>query len=129
MELFILPRNIDFELQTDLKKVTYGKMLFERVHGAVDIRHQAIHLKDLSMRGLDADMSATLVYHASEKKKGYTGFDFKLQKVNIGKLVDFIPSLDEMVPMLRSFKGIVNFDAAAEAELDSAMNIRIPSLR
>ena len=129
MELFILPDNIDFELQTQLKKVTYGKMLFENVRGAVDVRDQAIHLKNLSMRGLDADMSASLVYHANEKKKGYTGFDFKLKDVNIGKLVDFIPSLDEMVPMLRSFKGIVNFDAAAEAELDSALNIKIPSLR
>ena len=129
MELFVLPDNIDFELQTHLKKVTYGKMLFEDVRGAVDMRHQAIHLKNLSMRGLDADMSASLVYHANEKKKGYTGFDFKLKDVNIGKLVDFIPSLDEMVPMLRSFKGIVNFDATAEAELDSALNIKIPSLR
>ena len=129
MELFILPKNIDFQLQTRLNKVTYGKMLFEHVQGDVDLRDQALHLKNLSMRGLDADMKATVVYHASEQQKGYTGFHFQLEKVNIGKLVDFIPSLDEMVPMLRSFKGIVNFDAAAEAELDSAMNIKIPSLR
>ena len=129
MELFVIPSNIDFEFNTQLKKVTYGNMLFENVNGAVDIRNKAIHLKNLSMRGLDADMKASLVYHTSNKKKGYTGFDFKLKDVNIGKLVDFIPSLDEVVPMLRSFKGIVNFDAAAEAELDSALNIKIPSLR
>ena len=129
MELFVIPGNIDFELQTQLDKVVYGKMVFEQVHGAVDVRDQAVHLKDLSMRGLDADMKATLVYHAKDKRKGFTGFDFKLEDVNIGKLVDFIPALDSIVPMLRSFKGIVDFDATAEAQLDSALNLQIPTLR
>ena len=40
MKLFVIPRNIDFELQTDLKKVIFEKMLFENVHGAVDIKNQ-----------------------------------------------------------------------------------------
>ena len=31
--------------------------------------------------------------------------------------------------MLRSFQGVVDFDAAAEAVLDSNLNIKIPSLR
>ena len=129
IKLFIIPKHIDFELQTDLKRVRYDKMLFENVRGEVDIRDQAVHLNSLRMRGLDAGMSATMVYRATEKKRGYAGFDFKLRRVNIGKLVDFIPSLDTIVPMLRSFQGRVNFDAAAEARLDSNMNIRIPSLR
>ena len=129
MELFVIPDKVDFQLQTELKKVIYGKMVFENVKGTVDLKNQAIHLKNLSMRGLDADMQANLVYQAKNKKKGYTGFDFKLQEVNIGKLVDFIPALDSIVPMLRSFKGIVNFDATAEAQLDSFLNIQIPTLR
>lgn len=129
MKLFVIPRNIDFELQTDLKKVVFEKMLFENVHGAVDIKNQAIHLEDLSMRALDADMKAIMVYKASSPRGGYAGFDFKIRNINIAKLVDFVPSLDTIVPMLRSFKGRVMFDVAADARLDSAMNIRIPTLR
>ncbi len=129
LELFVIPKNLDFELQTNLKRVKYDNMVFEDVHGAVDIRNQAVHLKDLSMRGMDAQMNATLVYRAHEKKSGYAGFDFKLHKINIAKLVEFVPSLDTIVPMLRSFQGVVDFDAAAEAVLDSNLNIKIPSLR
>ncbi|MHC8415107.1 AsmA family protein [Bacteroides hominis] len=129
MKLFVIPRNIDFELQTDLKKVVFEKMLFENVHGAVDIKNQAIHLEDLSMRALDADMKAVMVYKASSPRGGYAGFDFKIRNINIAKLVDFVPSLDTIVPMLRSFKGRVMFDVAADTRLDSAMNIRIPTLR
>lgn len=129
LELFVVPENLDFELQTNLKRVKYDKMIFEDVRGAVDIRNQAVHLKDLTMKGLGADMRATVVYRAKEKKRGYAGFDFKLHKINIGKLVEFVPSLDTIVPMLRSFQGLVDFDAAAEARLDSNLNIKIPSLR
>ena len=129
MKLFVIPRNIYFELQTDLKKVIFEKMLFENVHGAVDIKNQAIHLEDLSMRALDADMKAVMVYKAGSPRGGYAGFDFKIRNINIAKLVDFVPALDTIVPMLRSFKGRVMFDVAADARLDSAMNIRIPTLR
>jgi len=115
MKLFVIPRNIDFELQTDLKKVVFEKMLFENVHGAVDIKNQAIHLEDLSMRALDADMKAVMVYKASSPRGGYAGFDFKIRNINIAKLVDFVPSLDTIVPMLRSFKGRVMFDVAGGA--------------
>ena len=129
MKLFVIPRNIDFELQTDLKKAIFEKMLFENVHGAVDIKNQAIHLEDLSMRALDAGMKAVMVYKAGSPRGGYAGFDFKIRNINIAKLVDFVPALDTIVPMLRSFKGRVMFDVAADARLDSAMNIRIPTLR
>ena len=70
------------------------------------------------MRALEAEMKTALVYRAARKSRGYAGFDFRIKDINIGKLVDFIPALDTVVPMLRSFKGLVNFDVAAEAVLD-----------
>ncbi|OUN70235.1 AsmA-like C-terminal region-containing protein [Barnesiella sp. An55] len=129
LQLFVIPKNIDFELQTNLRRVRYGKMTFRNVHGAVDVRNQAIHLKELSMEGLGATMNTTLIYQARNAKAGYAGFDFKLHNINIGKLVDFIPSLDTIVPMLRSFQGTVEFNVSAESALDSCLNIKIPSLR
>ena len=129
MKLFVLPGNLDFELQTDLKKVVFGKVEFEDVCGKVDLKNRTLYLRNLEMRALDADMKAVMVYRADSVRGGYTGFDFKIRDINIAKLVDFIPSMDTIVPMLRSFKGRVQFDVAAEARLDSNMNIRIPTLR
>ncbi|WP_298115688.1 AsmA-like C-terminal region-containing protein [uncultured Bacteroides sp.] len=129
LELFVVPRNVDFELTTRLKRVRYGKMVFKDVRGDVDIRNQAIHLKELSMTGMGAEMRTTLIYQARQRKRGYAGFDFRLHNINIAKLVDFAPSLDSIVPMLRSFQGTVDFDVAAETHLDSCLNIKIPSLR
>lgn len=129
LELFVVPKNVDFELTTRLRRVRYGKMVFEDVRGDIDVRNQAVHLKELSMRGMDAEMRTTLIYQATQRKRGYAGFDFRLHNIDISKLVDFAPSLDSIVPMLRSFQGTVDFDVAAETRLDSCLNIKIPSLR
>lgn len=129
IKLFVIPQNIDFELQTNLRRVRYGKMVFENVRGAVDIRDQTVHLQELSMNGLGATMNTTLLYRARQPEEGYAGFDFRLHRVDIGRLVDFIPSLDSIVPMLRSFEGVVDFNVAAETYLDSCLNLRIPTLR
>ena len=129
MRLFVIPDNVDFELQTNLRRVRYGKLLFENVRGAVDVRNQAVHLQELSMTGLGATMRTTVIYHAARPERGYAGFDFKLQNINIARLVDFSPSLDTIVPMLRSFEGTVDFNVAAETVLDSCLNIEIPTLR
>ncbi len=129
LKLFVIPKNIDFELTTNLRRVRYGKMLFTDVKGDVDVRNQAIHLKELSMKGMGATMKTTLLYRAARPQAGYAGFDFKLHDVNIGHLVDFVPSLDSIVPMLRSFEGVVDFNVAAASALDSCFNLKIPSLR
>lgn len=129
MKLFIIPKNIDFELKTYVGKVSFDKMVFEHISSLVQIKDQVAYLSNLSMRALEADMKAVVVYKATSEQQGYTGFDFNIQDINVGKLVDFIPTLDTIVPMLRSFKGLVNFNVALEAQLDSAMNIRIPTLK
>lgn len=129
LRLFVVPRNVDFALQTDFRRVRYGKLVLRDVHGAVDIQNQTIHLQELSMRGLGATMRTTLLYRANRPDSGYAGFDFRLRDIDIARLVEITPSLDSIVPMLRSFQGRVNCDITAESDLDSCLRLRIPSLR
>ena len=127
--LFVVPKNIDLEFETNIGRARYNHMIFENVRGKIQIKDQMINLENLSMKALDALMKTSLLYKGDSTKDGYAGFSFNIYKINIGKLVTFIPELDTIVPMLRSFKGLVNFNIAAESRLDSLMNIRIPSLR
>lgn len=43
MKLFVLPGNLDFELQTDLKKVVFEQVEFEDVCGKVDLKNRTLH--------------------------------------------------------------------------------------
>ena len=104
-------------------------MLFENVRGDVDIRNQAIHLKELSMRGLGATMNTTLPLPDRPPRQRLRSFDLRLSNVQHRQPRRLHPSLDSIVPMLRSFQGTVDFNVAAASGLDSCFNLQIPTLR
>lgn len=128
-KLFIVPDGIDFTLDVDVKKVLFATMELENIKGEMVIRNQSIELADLNLHTMAADMNTTLVYSTQDSTSAYTGFDLRMKDIQVGKLVEFIPALDSLVPMLRSIDGRVNFQIAAEAKLDSTMSIDIPSIQ
>lgn len=129
MSVFVVPPGIDFTFETNINKVLYGKLELDSIHGKVVMQNQCIELSDLSMRSMAADVKTTMLYKASSREKAYTGFDLRLDDINVGSLIDFMPSLDSIVPMLRSFEGLVDFHMAAETDLDSTMMVDLPTLR
>ena len=127
--LFVVPPGIDFTFQTDIKKVLFGKLQMDSIHGEVVMRNQCIQLSDLELRSSAANMSTTALYRATDTTKAYAGFALQMHDIRIDSLVGLIPSLDTLFPMLRSFEGLVDFHIAADSWLDSAMNIDLPTLR
>lgn len=129
MSVFVVPPGINFTFETNINKVLYGKLELDSIHGKVVMQNQCIELSDLSMRSMAADVRTTMLYKASSKEKAYTGFDLRMDDIDVGSLIDFMPSLDTIVPMLRSFEGLVDFHMAAETDLDSTMMVDLPTLR
>lgn len=127
--LFVVPPGIDFTFQTDIRKVLFGRLEMDSIHGEVVMRNQCIELSDLNLRSSAANMSTSALYKATDTLRAYTGFSLQMEDIRIDSLVQLIPSLDTLFPMLRSFAGTVNFHIAADAWLDSTMMIELPTLR
>lgn len=129
MAVFVVPPGIDFKFETRINKVLYGKLELDSIHGEMIMRNQCIELSDLSLRSMAADMKTTMLYKASTPERAYAGFDLRMDDIHVASLINFMPSLDTLFPMLRSFEGMVDFHIAAEADLDSTMMIDLPTLR
>lgn len=129
MSVFVVPERVDFTMHTRIDKVQLGHMVIENINGDIVMRNQTIQLDSLKMHTLAADMISTLVYRAKESSSAYTGFDVKMKDIQVGKLVELMPALDTLVPMLRSLDGIVNFHIAAETSLGADMTPIIPSIQ
>lgn len=127
--LFVVPRGIDFTFQTDIRKILFGKVELDSIHGEVVMRNQCIELSDLELRSSAANMSTSALYRASDTTRAYAGFALRMHDIRIDSLVRLIPSLDTLFPMLRSFEGVVDFNIAADSWLDSTMMIDLPTLR
>jgi len=127
--LFVVPANVDFTFQTDIRQVLFGKLRLDSIHGEVVMRNQCIELSDLELRSSAANMSTSAVYKATDTLRAYAGFALQMHDIRVDSLVTLMPALDTLFPMLRSFAGTVDFHIAADAWLDSAMMIDLPTLR
>lgn len=127
--VFVVPSGIDFTFRTDIRKILFGKLVMEDIHGEMVMRNQCIQMSDLNMRSSAADMEATMIYKATDTLRAYTGFALKMHDIRIDTLVKVVPSLDTLFPMLRSFEGVADFHISAETWLDSTMMVDLPTLR
>ncbi len=129
VSVFVIPSNVDFTLSTDIGHVKFGNLDITNILGDMTIRNQSIELSDLQLHTLAADMSTTMVYKAVNPESAYTGFDLKMNDIQVGRLIEAMPALDTLVPMLRSLDGKVNFRIAAEAQLKQDMMPDIPTIQ
>ena len=127
--LFVVPRNLDMELNARMKKVHYGRFRLSEANGKIIIRNGSIRIPDLKIASDMGNADVSLVYKAPTTKGAYTGLDLQTEHVRMGELIRSLPVLDSLTPMIRSFEGTVACHITAVTELDSLSNVSMPATR
>ncbi|SEF93599.1 AsmA-like C-terminal region-containing protein [Parabacteroides chinchillae] len=127
-QLFILPANIDVTLHTNAKRIDFKDLALENVQGEVILRDQSVNLSNLNMHSNMGCGTLTMVYTAKNKQGATAGFDLDLEQIQVEKLISLYPAIDTLVPMLRSFEGVVDCQVTATCKIDSTMSVILPSL-
>jgi hypothetical protein len=124
--LFVVPRNIDMELNTSMRNVKYNDFDIKRADGKIIVRNRSIKIPDLKIKSDIGNVDLSMVYKAPTTKGAHTGLDIHMERVQIRELIRSIPVLDSLTPMMRSFDGMAECNIIAVAELDSLANLIIP---
>lgn len=127
-QLFVVPKYLDMIFSTNAKRIDFKDLQLENVHGDVIIRDQTLNLSNLSMHSNMGCGNLTMAYTAKDKQEASTGFDLQLEHMQVEKLIGLFPSIDTLVPMLRSFEGVVDCQIAATCKLDSTLSLKMPTL-
>lgn len=129
LDLFIVPRGIDFELNTDLARVEFGRLILDKTHGKVTVRDGIARLNNLSIDALGAQIATTLVYDCSADSLAKVGMILASRSIDVHSVIELIPSLDTLMPMLNSFEGKVNFTLTADTKFNRAYTINPKDIR
>lgn len=127
-QLVIIPKFLDLSLRTDAKRIQFKDLELENVVGEVVVRDQALNLSELRMNSNIGDGSLTMVYSTPDETHASMGLELGLNKILVNKLIDLFPSMDTLVPMLRSFEGVVDCQITATCQTDSTMSVLLPTL-
>lgn len=126
--LIVVPGNVDIDVDLDVKHGVYADLTLSKLSGCLIVHDRCLQLNDLEAVTDAGTMKLTGLYATRSKKDITTGFDLEMQKIQVARLIKLIPSVDTLLPMLRSFEGVVDCQMAATAALDTAMNIQMPTL-
>ncbi|MDH6306863.1 hypothetical protein M2459_002120 [Parabacteroides sp. PF5-5] len=127
--IFIVPSFLDLTLTMDAKHIDYKDLEMKNVIGEVVLRNQSANLKKLDFDSNIGHGIVTMFYTSDkEKQEAAAGFDMEVQGILVEKLIDLYPAIDTLLPMLRSFEGIVDCQMSLTCDIDSTMSVVLPSL-
>ena len=126
---FIVPLGIDVTLNTKIDKAIVGEMNLHNIGGGLTVKDGILVLNEMGFTSDAATMELTAMYKSPRKNHLYVGFALHLIEIDIAEMIDLIPELDTLVPMLSSFAGRAEFHIAAETYLKSNYDPKMSTLR
>lgn len=124
----LVPMNIDALLRVSAKNIIYGDMLLHNMSGNVQVYRGALHFDQLRASADMGSVNLSALYSAPTKKNMSFGFGLQIKDLYIDKVLELVPAVDSIMPLLSDVKGIVNADIAATTDVDTMMNLKIPTL-
>lgn len=125
---FIVPKDVDVTLHTHIRRsVAFGNDLSD-VAGALTVKDGTAILDQIGFVCKAATMQLTAYYRSPRPNNLFTALDFHLLDIRIDELLQMIPAVDTLVPMLAAFNGNANFHLAAETYLDAFYHPKMSTL-
>ena len=126
---FMVPTDVDLALNTHLSEVEVFNQHAKDLKGGIYVKNGTLMLDEVGFVCRAAKLQLTAMYRTPRKNHLYVGLDYHMLDVDIDELLTMIPNLEDMVPMLKSFKGAAQFHLAAETYLKSNYEPKMSTLR
>lgn len=125
---FIVPKNVDVTLLTNINRcVAFGNDLRD-VSGELTVKDGVAVLDQMGFVCKAARMQLTALYKSPRPNNLFASIDFHLLDIQIDELLDMIPCIDTLVPMLKAFNGNADFHLAGETFLNARYQPKMSSL-
>ena len=114
----MIPKGIDLTLYTNLSEVEFNDHTFNNVGGDISIKDGVMIMQELGFSSKAAEMQLTAIYRTPNVQDRFMEVDFHLLDIEIDELIDIVPSVDSIMPMLKAFSGKAQFHFAAQTYLE-----------
>lgn len=129
ISLPIVPGDIDFELNTQLAKVELGRLNISNMNGKVTLKDGVARLNNLSLHTLGAELSTTVIYDCKSDTVARVGLILGSNSIDVHSVIELMPALDTLMPMLNSFEGKIDFLVRANTKFHKGFAINPRDIR
>ena len=128
IELIVIPANLVADISVNASDIKYSNLDISKVTAALVMKERCVQITNTTAKTNMGDISFDGFYSTKSKKDLKAGFSLNLDDITAEKVISLMPSVDTLMPLLKSFKGLLNCEMACTAQLDTNMNIITPSI-
>ena len=127
-DLVVIPANLNATVGLDARNIKFSGLEVNSLSCDIIVKERCMQILNTSVSTNVGAGSFEGFYATRTKKDIRTGFNLALSDVTTEKVISLMPAIDTIMPLLKSFKGLVDCEFAATASLDTNMNIITPSI-
>jgi len=122
MTVVEVPKNVDFELSTSVKKLLYDNLVLDNVAGQVGIHGGKLDLKNLSFNTLGGSIVTNGSYStAANPKSPDFNAGFKMSNISFSESFRTFVTVQKMAPVFEDLKGNFSGNLQIATKLDQTM--------
>ena len=105
MEVFAVPENIDFSLNSKIDLVIYDNLALNNAKGTIRINKGIVNMNDLEFDMLGGKVVMNGLYHTKDINKPYFSYDLNVKSLSIGQSFASFTTVQRMVPIAKNIAG------------------------
>lgn len=126
--LFVVPSNLRADISLDARNITYSDLFISKIRSRLSVGERCIQVKNTALTSNMGDISFEGFYSTRTKKDIKAGFNIDMADITADKVINLMPQVDSIMPMLKAFKGNLDMQMAATSDLDTNMNFVTQSI-
>ncbi len=126
--LIVVPANLVADIRLNASNLKYTDLLADTVKAKILMKERCIQITETGAVTNMGRMNFDAFYSTRSKEDIKVGFNLGFNDITADKVISLMPAIDTIMPLLKSFSGLLNCEVAATAELDTNMNILMPSV-
>ncbi|MDE7406833.1 MAG: hypothetical protein K2M76_00310, partial [Muribaculaceae bacterium] len=125
----VVPGNIDASMKATARHITYAEVKLKDFIGTLFVNNGASKREDMSASSDVGTASLNALYYAPVDTSIMFGMGLKLHDFHIDKVIDLIPQIDSLMPIMSTMGGVIDADLTAATRIDTLMNIDMASMK
>ena len=128
IHLIVVPANLTADISVNASDIIYSDLDISSLTAELVMKERCVQITNTIAKTNMGEMSFDAFYSTRTKKDLKAGFSLGLKDITAERVIALMPSTDTLMPLLKSFKGLLNCQMACTAQIDTNMNIITPSI-
>ena len=126
--LIVIPGNVVANLLLEASGIKYDSLLVSWAAADIAMRERTVQITNAIAASNMGDIYFEGFYSTRSKEDIKAGFDLSLVDITAEKVITLLPAVDTIIPMLKSFGGDLDCELAATTDIDTLMNVVLPTI-